>query len=385
MSASEDRDAGLKPLVVHVIYALGTGGMENGLVNLINHMPRDRYRHAIVCLTTSSSFASRINSKDVPVYELHKPPGNSPRTLFALFKLFRRLQPAVVHTRNTAALECQVLGYLMPRVARVHGEHGRDIADLHGNNKRYKWLRRLLSPCITRFICVSRDLQQWLLDDVGIAEKKVVQVYNGVDRLARAPELKPPSDLPADYLPTRGRLIVGTVGRLVEVKDQRTLLCAIQHIIDKNPALAERLRVIVVGDGPLRADLERQAAPLGGIVCFSGESNNVRSYMTAMDLFVLPSLGEGISNTILEAMSSGCAVVASDVGGNPELVIEGETGRLFPVGNREALAACLTELLDNEEVRRSFGKAGKRLVEERHSWDAMVNGYLSVYDQCLAR
>lgn len=373
-----------RPLVVHVIFALGTGGMENGLVNLINHMPRDRYRHAIVCLTSATDFADRLIGDDVPVYELHKPPGNSIKVLLELLTLLRRLKPAIVHTRNTAALECQVLGLFLPRAKQVHGEHGRDVADLHGKNRKYRWLRRVLSPLIARFICVSRDLQCWLVDDVGISSKKVVQIYNGVDLTVFSGSSASPPKFPVGFTLAENALVVGTVGRLVAVKDQRTLLCAVEHIISIEPALAKRLRVIVVGDGPLRETLEQQAAGLGKSVCFIGETADVAAYLTAMDVFVLPSLGEGVSNTILEAMSCGLAVVASDVGGNPELVVDGETGCLFPVGDSEALARRLLDLFHDKALLDRLGSRGRELVVTRHSWDAMVNAYLAVYDDCLS-
>src|SRR5690606_11602036 len=143
-----------------------------------------------------------------------------------LWRALRRLKPAIVHTRNLAALETQVLGLLMPRCRRVHGEHGRDVSDLQGSNPRYRRLRRLLAPLIHRFIAVSRDLADWLVDDVGLPAHKVTQIYNGVDhgRFAALPrqgnaraELPLPG-LPTGFLPPGAR-VVGTVGRLAAVKD----------------------------------------------------------------------------------------------------------------------------------------------------------------------
>lgn len=372
------------PLVVHVIYELGTGGLENGLVNLINRSPRSRYRHAIICLTRSGAFETRIEGDDVPVYALHKKPGNDPLMFLRLYRLLRRLRPAVVHTRNLAALETQVLGLLMPRVRRVHGEHGRDVSDLDGSNVRYRRLRRILAPLIHRFICVSEDLARWLRDDVGIQAGKIVQIYNGVDHEKFAHITTDHSLPPAGFLPADGALVLGTVGRLAAVKDQRRLLCAVQHILQRRPALGARLRVIVVGDGPLRGELEAQAAAMPGMVWFAGDRSDVPALLALMDVFVLPSLGEGISNTILEAMSGAHPVVASDVGGNPELVEDGATGLLFPVGDGEALADALMTLLDDPERCTAMGDAGRRRVQARHDWDRTVAAYLGVYDAVLA-
>lgn len=373
------------PLVVHVIYALGAGGLENGLVNIINRADPLRYRHAIVCLTESGSFEDRIDVQGVDVYALHKKPGNDVRVFLRLFFLLRKLRPDIVHTRNLAALEMQVLGLLMPRVKRVHGEHGRDVSDLYGNNPRYRKLRRLLSPLVHRFVCVSRDLSEWLCNEVGIDRYKVTQIYNGVDHSRFGSVAVDTSLLPDGFLIGTGHVVLGTVGRLAEVKDQERFVCAVEHILEQHPELSRTLRVIVVGDGPLRSQIEGRASNIQDVVWFAGERSDVQSLLVLMDVFVLPSLGEGISNTILEAMSAAKPVVASNVGGNPELVDDGETGLLFPARDTGALAKALLTLIGDEKMRVRMGKSAQQKVRERHDWQSTVDAYLAVYDQVLGR
>lgn len=371
------------PLIVHVIYELGTGGLENGLVNIINRMPSERYRHAIVCLTTAGSFASRLSKPDVEIIELRKPPGNSVRILLQLYTVLRKMKPAIVHTRNLAALETQILGLLMPGTRRVHGEHGRDVSDIDGSNARYQLLRRLLSPLISRFICVSEDLAVWLRDEVRISQAKVRQIYNGVDEQMFNAADEAATLLSQSLDKDKERIVLGTVGRLVEVKDQATLICAIEHILKLRPELRERLQVMIVGAGPLREALESQAASVGDFFCFTGETDKVREHLREMDVFVLPSLGEGISNTILEAMSCARPVIASHVGGNPELVLDGVTGLLFPVRDSRSLAEALLVLIDDPAQRLRLGQAGLQLVTSRHNWNQTVKAYLRVYDEVL--
>lgn len=373
------------PLVVHVIYALEAGGLENGLVNILNRADPGRYRHAIVCLTKSGSFESRITAPGIRVYALNKKPGTDIAMFLSLWRLLRTLKPAIVHTRNMAALEAHLLWPLFPRCKRVHGEHGRDVSDLHGTNKRYIWLRRVLQPFIQRFICVSEDLAAWLRGTVQVPARKVTQIYNGVDHDRFAVYSADFSLLPPGFIGDVEPVILGMVGRLAAVKDQRRLLCAIEHILAQRPELSHRLRVIVIGDGPLRRELEDRARHLGGMVWFAGERSDVPALMPLMGVFVLPSLGEGISNTILEAMSAGLPVVASDVGGNPELVEDGVTGRLFPVGDDKALAEVLLPLIDDATQRRDMGRAGRQRVCERHDWNRTVEAYLRVYDDVLGR
>jgi sugar transferase (PEP-CTERM/EpsH1 system associated) len=373
------------PLVVHLIYSLGMGGMENGLVNIINRAPPGRYRHAIVCLTRSSAFAARLTAPGVEIYELDKKPGHDMGMVWRLFRLLRRLRPAIIHSRNLAAFEMQLVGLCVPGARRVHGEHGRDVYDLDGSNPRYMALRRLLRPFIHRYIAVSRDLEAWLRDAVGIAAEKVRQIYNGVDREKFQPrEGRRPGLLPDGFLPDDG-LVIGSVGRLVEVKDQRTLVQAFAGLVDDDPALRARLRLLIVGDGPLRGALEAQAESLGiaGLVWLPGDRDDVAALLREMDIFVLPSLAEGISNTVLEAMACGLPVVATRTGGNPELVEDGVNGRLFPVGDAHTLAARLGGLVADPAARGAMGTQSRARVDAQFNWSRAVDEYLSVYDSLL--
>src|SRR5438034_8437422 len=151
------------PLIAHVIYGLKTGGVENGLVNLINHMPADRFRHAIVCLTDYSDFRRRIRREDVQCYALHKPPGKVPGFYVKVWKLLRQLRPSIVHTRNLTTLAAQVPAMLVGAPARIHGEHGRVMGDLDGNNVKYQRIRRLMRPFVHQYIALSQDLERYLI------------------------------------------------------------------------------------------------------------------------------------------------------------------------------------------------------------------------------
>ncbi|HEY7699940.1 MAG TPA: glycosyltransferase, partial [Vicinamibacteria bacterium] len=169
------------PLIAHVIHRLDVGGMENGVVNLINRMPSDRYRHAVVSLTDSTRFRERISRDDVPIVSLGKKPGQDPGLHLRLYRTFRRLRPTIVHTRNLATVEAVASAAAAFAPHRVHGEHGRDVQDPDGTRRRYRWLRRALSPLVDRFIAVSRELESYLVSDVGVAREKVVRITNGVD------------------------------------------------------------------------------------------------------------------------------------------------------------------------------------------------------------
>ena len=392
-----DDDRPRPPLVAHIIYALGTGGLENGLVNIINRSPPGRYRHAIICLTAAEAFAGRLTVPDVEVIELHKRPGHDPGMYFRLWRTLRRLRPAIVHTRNLAALETQVLGLLLTGCKRVHGEHGRDVSDLDGSNRKYQWLRRLLTPLIHRYIAVSQDLAQWLVSTVRIAPDKVTRIYNGVDHSRFLPRFDTdrdgatrrvrtsPAGMPDGFLADASCRVVGTVGRLAAVTDQHTLIRALAHIFRENPQPRRTLRCILVGDGPERAALTAAIAEHGlkDSVWLAGDRDDIPDLLACMDVFVLPSLGEGISNTVLEAMATGLPVIATRVGGNPELVQDGVTGLLVPVADVPALAAAVVALLDDPARCEQMGRTAVQRVITDFEWERTVSAYLGVYDELL--
>jgi sugar transferase (PEP-CTERM/EpsH1 system associated) len=373
-----------RPLVMHIIYALGTGGMENGMINIINRMPKERYRHMIVCLTEKTPFAKRLESDDIEIIELHKRPGNDWRTYLKIWKLLWRYRPDILHTRNLSTVDLQLLGWLSPNCASVHGEHGRDIFDLDGQNRKYNLLRKTMRRFIKRYIAVSKDLEQWLITTVGVNPNRVHQIYNGVDH-ARFNAVSPvPEGIPAGFL-NDDVCVIGTVGRLAAVKDQVSLIKAFAALRASRPERVVKL--MLVGDGPLRAELENCVSEhqLHEDVWLAGDRSDVPDLMAQMDLFVLPSLVEGISNTILEAMSSGLPVIATQTGGNPELVKDEFNGQLFPVGDVDALAKALEDWIDHPAKRVSTGAAAQQWVRQNFDWSQTVNHYIMVYDTLLKR
>ena len=346
-------------------------------------LPPDRYRHAIVCLTKAGPFARRLTAGGVEVIELHKRPGHDLGMYWRLWRALRRLRPAIVHTRNLAALETQVLGLLMPGTKRVHGEHGRDVRDLEGTSRKFRLLRQGLNPLIHRFITVSQDLAHWLIETVHIAPRKVTQIYNGVDHarpLHAAIGPRPPRHPAGECRPAApagmppGARVVGTVGRLAAVKDQQSLICALARIFQAHPQQRQTLRCILVGDGAERAAIEAAIARdrLEDVVWLAGDREDIPALLACMDVFVLPSLGEGISNTVLEAMATGLPVIATRVGGNPELVQDGVRACWCRWADAPALAAAILELVDDparcEQMGRARRSAYKRSLTGSEPW-----------------
>lgn len=371
------------PLVAHIIHRLDYGGLENGLVNLINHMPPERYRHAIICLTDfNPEFRRRIQPAEVEVYALHKRKGHDLGLYGRCWSLLRRLRPAIVHTRGLATLEMQAPALLAGIRARVHGEHGWDC-DPALMNPRHHRLRRWLRPVVGHYIALSGEIAGYLETGVGVAPERISRIINGVDTQRFYPG-RDRLPLPADFAPP-GAFVIGTVGRLERVKDQPNLVRAFIHLMQTVPDARDRLRLVIVGDGSLRTEIERLLAEAHVLdqVWLAGSRDEVPELLRSLDLFVLPSQAEGISNTILEAMACGLPVVATEVGGNAELVTAGETGRLVPATDPVALAAAIRSYVDDPDRMRAHGAAGRRQIEARFSLEAMVAAYRAVYAAVL--
>ena len=374
-----------RPLVLHVMYRFDTGGLENGVVNLINHMPSQTYRHAVLALTEVTDFSQRVQRKDVEFISLRKPPGHGVWQYAKLFKLFRQLHPAIVHSRNLAALEVQMPAWAARAPVRIHGEHGRDVGDLDGNNATYQRVRRFYKPFVHHYVALSRDLASYLADKVRVPLERITQAYNGVDTQRFRPAAGGPSAIGGCPFNPAQHWLVGTVGRMQTVKDQVMLAQAFVRALAVAPELTSRLRLVMVGDGPLRAQALSllEASGVAHLAWLPGERSDVAEIMRGLHAFALPSLAEGISNTILEAMASGLPVVATDVGGNADLVVQQLTGCIVPPANPAAMAHALVDLALRPSHAQAMGEAGRQRVLGNFSLQAMVSTYQSVYDHQL--
>jgi sugar transferase (PEP-CTERM/EpsH1 system associated) len=375
------------PHIVHIVHRFDTGGMENGMVNLFNALPPQRFRHSVVALTDYSDFRQRITAQPVAFHALHRPPGNGLGWTVRLWKLLRKLKPDLVHTRNLAALEAQFVVAAAGVRATVHGEHGRDMFDLYGQNWKYNLLRRAARPLVSNYIAVSRDLATWLRLAVRVPPRKIHQIYNGVDsdkfhpRQGARPELLPPGFADGQSV------VFGSVGRMAEVKDYPTLVRAFIQLVQQHPDAAAHARLAIVGEGQTRQACQAllDQAGMAHLAWLPGERHDIAAVMRALDVFVLPSKNEGISNTILEALASGLPVIATAVGGNVELVEDGVNGMLVKAGDEADMAQALLAYLKTPALIAGHGEQARLHAEQRFSIPAMAEAYATVYDQTLGR
>lgn len=359
--------------LVHVLHSLDVGGTENGVVNLISVLDGD-LRHTVISMTGSGSLARRLPA-GVALHCLGKQPGLDLRAVARLAILLRLLRPSAVHSRNWGALDAVLAARLAGVPVVIHGEHGREASDPEGLSWRRNRLRRLLAPFVTRFVTVSFDLRRWLVDSVRIPPWKVLTIHNGVDITRFSDDRREAGRRALGLSPDK--VVIGTVGRLDPVKDQMGVLEAFAQLQYGGTSLA----LVIIGDGPCRESLEARARrpDVAGRVHLLGERDHVPVLLNGLDVFVLPSLAEGISNTILEAMATGLPVIATWTGGNPELVKEGVTGTLVPVGDPSALARALWTYASDPHLRALHGKAGRQRAVEEFPLERMAARYRDLY------
>src|SRR5262249_41441607 len=349
-------------------------------VNLINGLPSDEFRHCVIALTEASEFRRRIVHPDTTVYELHKRPGKDPGAYFRLYRLLRASQPQIVHTRNIGTMDCTAVAMLAGIRTRIHGEHGWDTHDPDGTSRKYLAIRRTLGRIVSGFVTVSADLERWLTKRVGVPLHKVRRICNGVDTERFVPGRERTAPASQNNL-TDTSVVLGSVTRFSEIKDPLNAVRA--FIIAREELLARDvdLRLLMAGDGPLRSEALRLLEQSGHRPAASlpGSCDDVPQLLSAMDIFVLGSRREGISNTVLEAMASGLPVVATQTGGNVELIQPGRTGAFADVGDPNGLARAIVTYALDRDLRQRHGAAARQRATQEYSLARMLRDYRAIY------
>lgn len=360
--------------VLHILHSFGIGGMEKGIAMLINHASHD-FEHCILCLTCSGASKALI-SPDIQILEMNKRAGNSIWFLFQLAAAIRKLNPDVVHTRNWGGMDAIIAARLAGISRIVHGEHGWGMADpLGASDKRIK-IRRWLSYLVREFTAVSMQIKDWLETTVAV-HAPVTQIYNGIE-FATYPQRDGGGGLRRELgLPATAPLI-GIVGRLDPIKDHPTLFAAFALLRQQHPDC----QLVVVGDGPELSRLQSLATE--GIHLL-GMRSDIPQILRDLDIFALSSLNEGIPNTILEAMACGLPIVATAVGGSPEIIKNGQNGMLVAPQDFAAMAGALARYLSDPALCCSHGERNRQTINSRFSISAMVSGYESVWRRAAYR
>jgi sugar transferase (PEP-CTERM/EpsH1 system associated) len=364
--------------ILHIVNNLGKGGLENGLVNLIERMDAHRFEHVVCTVRGLGPNAERLPMDRVQVVSVAGRGWSQRVQTPALVRTIRRFRPDVVHTRNWAAVEGVVAARIARAPAVVHSEHGFEGSIEHADPRRRTLFRRMAYELADQVVAVSYQLRSLHAARTGFPENRIAVIHNGVDRGRFCADQAIRTRVRRELGVLDTDVCLGSVGNLLPVKDHMTLLRACAEL---GPGAAP-WRLLVVGEGPERARLEaftESRQSLKGHVSFLGSSKVVADVMRAMDIFVLPSVAEGMCNALLEAMATGLPIVATAVGGNPEAVVDGKSALLFPAGDVPALSGHLLRLLSDAAARTRLAKGALQRVTEEFSMESMVHAYERLY------
>jgi sugar transferase (PEP-CTERM/EpsH1 system associated) len=370
--------------VLHVLNRFATGGTEHVVLKLVNGLNGGVFEQRLAALR---GMDSAIDQRLIPGGELLLQGRNDTGfelMLFRLARVMRAYRPHIVHSRNWGAIEAIPAARLAGVPIAVHSEHGYELDMLAGLPTRRRLFRRAAYSMADAVFAVTRQLRDYHAQQAWVRSDRIRVIYNGVDTQRFRPQPNLRISLRHKFGLPQNRFIVGTIGRIVDIKDHPTLLRAVEIML-RNAIDAHAL---IVGSGP---ELERiqqlvkGSSALAGRITFIGSSSEVPELLNAMDAFALTSISEGMSNTLLEAMASGLPVVATSVGGNPEVVVEGSSGWLFRPGDAETLASLLALLASQNNLRLSYGAAARERVVRSFGLERMLDDYSQLYLELAAR
>lgn len=370
--------------VLHVVDTLETGGLEKGVVKLIQNMDAGAFEHVVCAVRRVAALANELPADRSRVLCLNR---NEPGFSFLagpIARVIRETGPDIVHSRNAGTMEAVLAARYVGRCAVAHSEHGLEGSASRLESLPRRGFRRLVYSLADAVVSVSYQLRDLHARATGFPTDRISVIHNGVDTSHFQPSAKLRAAARDRFRVAPGVLCLGAVGRLEPVKDLGTLLRALTALPDDAP----RWRLLVAGDGREAPQLREQVESrpeLRGRVEFLGEVDDIPMLLNALDLYVLPSISEGISNSLIEAMSAGLPVIASAVGGNPEVVVDGESGVLFPAGDVSALAGAVAGLFRDSRRRDVLGGQARRRVIDQFSLDAMVGRYEQLYSDLAAR
>lgn len=367
--------------VMQLILGLQVGGLETMVVRLCQGLDRSRFQPLVCCMDELGPLAQTLEQSGIQVHLLQRQPGTDWGYARRLAALLKQQRVDVLHLHNPTAWFYGSLGGRLAGIKPIiYTEHGRD----YSSGWKSRMLHHLLARLVHRVVVLHDRARVYLHQHEGVPLKRIVKVHNGIE---------PPATTPAEQKLARRRIrdqlgldddvkLVAIVARLDPIKNIPCLLEAMARVRQTQPSA----QLLVVGDGPLRAELKQQTAALDlqSAVHFLGTRHDVPNLLAASDLLVLPSFSEGLSMTLIEGSAAGLPLVASDVGGNGELAVDGVNGLLVPVDDHAALATALGRIIADPDWAATLGQAGRQRFERYFQAATMIARYQSLYLQQAA-
>lgn len=362
--------------ILLMVRSLGHGGTERQVTEFARSLDRARFQVHVGCFDDGGFRADELHAEGVPVFRMAMHSfmsADTPRAFAKLRAYVRANRICLVHTFDHPM---NVFGIPAARALRVPVVLGSQRSHRDLIPSKYLPVIRMWDRLVDGIVVNCEAVRQHLIDDYNLPAARIHVCYNTLDtdRFTAGPRCRP-EEL------TQASLVIGSVSVLRAVKDVPTLVDAFSAVRGRMPGL----RLAIVGEGPEREKIESRLDALGilGETVLASSTSEVEKWLHALDIFVICSLSEGLSNALMEAMACGCAVVASRVGGNPELVRHMETGLLFTPGDAEDLARQLTILLESPETRTRLGAAGAQFIHQNFSREVSSARMAEIYETYL--
>jgi glycosyltransferase involved in cell wall biosynthesis len=365
--------------VVHVIGSLRTGGAERQVVNYLLAADQTEFRHSVVCLTDRGDFAPVVEAAGVPVHVRRVRFRHFPTSLAGFVRWLRHERVHVVHTHmHSAALWGRLAGELAGVPVLVTTEHGKELWKKPHQILVDRWLAR----STWRHFAVSRDGMNIRMKRERISADRIELVPNGVPLPDLGDQERANASIRAELGIVAGRPVVGSVGRIVEAKAYPDLLDAVDVVRKRHPDVCW----LQIGDGPLRDDLAAlvREKRMSDNVIMAGRRENISQLLAALDVWVMSSIREGLPVALLEAMAAARPIVATDVGGIPDAVTDGESALLVPPGDPTLLANGILRLLSDSDTASRLGAAARHRAEVDYSIESVARRIEQTYRSGLA-
>jgi sugar transferase (PEP-CTERM/EpsH1 system associated) len=368
-----------KTRLMIITHNLAIGGLQQIVVNLAQNICKDKFSISILCLRDLGEYVSEIDRLGIKVHFVWKGKRTNYFLFFRIANLLRKEKIHIIHTHNSQSLVDGTLGALLSGVRNIiHTEHGRIFPD----KRRYILMERILSRFVFKVVGVSDQTSQNMNKYVRIPFSKITTIVNGIDGSKYRPDIEKKAKKEELGLDPQAP-VIGTIGRLVKEKGIEYLIMALKTIVADYPGI----RLMIVGQGILQQSL-RELVNQNGLkdnVFFTGSRLDTPQLYKVFDLFVLPSISEGLPMVLLEALASGCPIIATEVGGIPSLIQHGVNGSLVPPKDPDSLSKEILKLLGDAEKRSEYIENGLKIFNQSYDVRIMTKKYESLYNQSMMR
>lgn len=365
--------------IMQITHDLNIGGLQRLVVDISRHLDKSRYQVTVCALREGGILEDELINNNINIIKLPVARnGVDYLTFWKLYKILRDERPHIIHTHNTQPFVEGSLAAFLARVpVCIHTEHGRQFPD----KKRYMFAEWLFSHYVDQIVAVSESAKKDLVKYEKISGNKIQVIMNGIDGNKYSRSIDRNKKLKELAIDNNYDFIMGFAGRLSREKGLTYLLKAMSIIVRKYP----KTLLLIAGEGGLMADLQRETEQLNlnSNVMFLGPRSDIPEIMNILDMFVLPSLREGLPLVLLEAAAASLPIVATDVGGSKNVVKDGANGLLVKSQDEQSLAKAIEYLIKNSTIKNNFGRYSFEIFKNRFSIDKMIYSYEAVYNRCL--